>query len=36
MEHAVYDATANLMQWLEEDYGVPPRDIAACRGRGVS
>ena len=27
MEHAVYDATANLMEWLEEDYGVPPRDL---------
>jgi len=27
LEHAVYDATANLMQWLEEDYGVPPRDL---------
>ena len=26
-EHAIYDATANLMQWLEEDYGVPPRDL---------
>lgn len=27
MEHAVYDATANLMEWLEEDYDVPPRDL---------
>lgn len=27
MEHAVYDATANLMHWLEEDYGVPPKDL---------
>ena len=27
MEHAVYDAAANLMEWLEEDYGVPPRDL---------
>ena len=27
MEHAVYDAAANLMSWLEEDYGVPPRDL---------
>ncbi|MGE0487152.1 MAG: acetamidase/formamidase family protein [Gammaproteobacteria bacterium] len=27
LEHAVYDATANLMQWLAEDYGVPPRDL---------
>ena len=27
MEHAVYDAADNLMQWLEEDYEVPPRDL---------
>jgi acetamidase/formamidase len=27
MEQAVYDATRNLMQWLEEDYGVSPRDL---------
>jgi len=27
LEHAVYDAAENLMQWLEEDYGVPPRDL---------
>ena len=27
MEQAVYDATRNLMQWLEEDYGVTPRDL---------
>jgi hypothetical protein len=27
MEHAVYDATRNLMEWLEEDYGVTPRDL---------
>jgi len=27
MEHAIYDATANLMEWLEEEYQIPPRDI---------
>lgn len=27
MEHAVYDATRNMMEWLEEDYGVAPKDI---------
>ena len=27
MEQAVYDATRNLMEWLEEDYGVTPRDL---------
>ena len=27
MEHAIYDATANLMSWLEEDYEVSPRDL---------
>jgi amidase len=27
MEQAVYDATRNLMQWLAEDYGVPPKDL---------
>lgn len=27
MEQAVLDATDNLMSWLEEDYGVPPRDL---------
>ena len=27
MEHAVYDAARNLMQWLEEDYAVPPKDL---------
>ena len=26
MEHAIYDATANLMEWLEEEYQIP-RDI---------
>lgn len=26
MEHAVYDATRNMMEWLEEDYGVSPKD----------
>ncbi len=26
-EHAVYDAARNLMEWLEEDYGVTPRDL---------
>ena len=26
MEHAVYDAADNMMQWLEEDYGVPHKD----------
>lgn len=27
MEQAVYDATRNLMEWLAEDYGVPPKDL---------
>ena len=27
MEHAVLDATANLMQWLAEDYAIDPKDI---------
>ncbi|MSQ69359.1 MAG: hypothetical protein EXR83_14420 [Gammaproteobacteria bacterium] len=27
MEHAVYDAARNLMEWLAEDYGVTPRDL---------
>jgi len=27
MEQALYDATRNLMEWLEEDYGVPPKDL---------
>ena len=27
MEQAVYDATRNLMAWLEEDYGVTPLDL---------
>lgn len=26
MEQAVYDATRNMMEWLEEDYGVTPKD----------
>lgn len=26
MEQAVYDATRNMMEWLEEDYGVSPKD----------
>ncbi len=27
MEQAVYDATRNMMEWLEEDYGVSPKDL---------
>ena len=27
MEHAVYDATDNLMQWLADEYDVPPKDL---------
>ena len=27
MEQALYDATNNLMAWLEEDYGVPAKDL---------
>tara|TARA_B100001559_G_C16473386_1_gene610134 strand:- start:666 stop:1676 length:1011 start_codon:yes stop_codon:yes gene_type:complete len=27
MEHAVYDATDNLMQWLADEYEVPPKDL---------
>lgn len=27
LEHALYDATDNLMQWLKDDYGVPPKDL---------
>jgi acetamidase/formamidase len=27
MEQAVLDATQNLMAWLAEDYGVPPKDL---------
>ena len=26
MEHAVYDACANMIDWLSEDYGVKPQD----------
>jgi acetamidase/formamidase len=27
MEQALFDATSNLMAWLAEDYGVPPKDL---------
>ena len=27
MEQAVLDATRNLMEWLRDDYGVPPKDL---------
>ncbi len=27
MEQAVLDATQNLMAWLDEDFGVPPKDL---------
>lgn len=27
MEQAVYDAARNLMEWLQQDYGVTPRDL---------
>ncbi len=27
MEQAVLDATQNLLAWLAEDYGVPPKDL---------
>jgi len=27
METAVLDATRNLMEWLQEEYGVPPKDL---------
>lgn len=27
MEQAVLDATRNLMEWLQADYGVPPKDL---------
>jgi acetamidase/formamidase len=27
MEQAVMDATRNLMEWLRDDYGVPPKDL---------
>ena len=26
MEHAVYDACANMIDWLSEDYGIKPQD----------
>lgn len=27
MEQAVYDATANMMEWLRDDYGIKPKDM---------
>lgn len=27
MEHAVYDAAQNMLEWLREDYGIKPQDM---------